>query len=134
MPPDTHTAARSVEPCLFCGKEQDADSFYYNGPGPPPSYAVECGWCGARGSCGTGRRRDDHEGARDEAVKIWNEAHAAAERRGAEVEREACLLAVEGERLTDDTGEPEDDAYNQAVDDALNAIRARAATTEGEGE
>ena len=43
---------------------------------------------------------------------------------------EARLLArmveaIEGERLTDDTGEKEDIAYNRAIDDALTAIAAK---------
>ena len=57
-------------PCPWC--EHDADEFYYNGPGPPPSYAVQCGWCHARGPCMTGSRRDDHEGAKRRAVEEWN--------------------------------------------------------------
>jgi hypothetical protein len=37
--------------------------------------------------------------------------------------REA-IDAVAGEYLQDDTGSPEDEAYNQAIQDAINAIEA----------
>ncbi len=64
-----------ANPCPFCGRnDEDSPTFYYNGSGPPPSYAVECGWCGARGPCATGNFRDDHEGARVAAIKEWNQA------------------------------------------------------------
>ncbi|BCK73984.1 hypothetical protein Srufu_079370 (plasmid) [Streptomyces libani subsp. rufus] len=37
--------------------------------------------------------------------------------------REA-IEAVRAERLTDDTGSPEDEVYNQAIDDAIQAIQS----------
>jgi len=37
--------------------------------------------------------------------------------------REA-IEAVRAERLTDDTGTSEDQAYNQAIDDAIHAIES----------
>ncbi|WP_330479885.1 hypothetical protein OG301_39430 (plasmid) [Streptomyces platensis] len=40
-----------------------------------------------------------------------------------EILREA-IEAVRAERLTGDTGAPEDEAYNQAIDDAIDAIEA----------
>lgn len=40
-----------------------------------------------------------------------------------EILREA-IEAVRAERLSDDTGAPEDEAYNQAIDDAINAIES----------
>lgn len=39
-----------------------------------------------------------------------------------DVLREA-IEAVRAERLTDDTGTPEDEAYNEAIDDAMEAIQ-----------
>ena len=35
-----------------------------------------------------------------------------------------AIDAIESERLRDETGMPEDEAYNQAIDDAANAVRA----------
>lgn len=35
--------------------------------------------------------------------------------------------AIEAERLTEGTGHPADEAYNQAIDDALSAVEAVAA-------
>jgi hypothetical protein len=80
-----------IAPCPFCGHAQDGGSLHYNGSGPPPSYAVECGYCGARGSHESGSFRDDHAGARSAAVRAWNEALASASRRGAEAERERLV-------------------------------------------
>ena len=64
------------KPCPFCDKEIDDDEerFHYNGFGPPPSYSVQCGWCGARGPSGLGRQRGDEDGARASAIQLWNEA------------------------------------------------------------
>lgn len=36
----------------------------------------------------------------------------------------AVVAAIEGERLVDYTGEPTDNAYNQALDDILKAVCA----------
>ncbi|MCW7984081.1 hypothetical protein XF35_01730 [Streptomyces platensis subsp. clarensis] len=33
-----------------------------------------------------------------------------------------ALAAINGEQLTDDTGTPDDQAYNQAITDAWNAV------------
>ncbi|MFF3547021.1 hypothetical protein ACFYXD_34940 [Streptomyces platensis] len=41
----------------------------------------------------------------------------------ADILREA-IEAVRAERLTDETDTPEDEAYNQAIDDAISAIEA----------
>lgn len=57
--------------CIFCGKKIERDDYFYNGPGPPPCYAVECGYCGARGPHGMGKSGDDHEGAKDHAEKLY---------------------------------------------------------------
>lgn len=54
-----------------------------------------------------------------------------AEERGAARERQACIEAAEGERLTGETGEPEDEAYNNAIRDVVAALRARG-VAEGE--
>ncbi len=121
-------AAREIKPCLFCGKEQDADSFYYNGSGPPPSYSVGCGYCGARGPCELGRFRDDHEGARRAAVQVWNEAHAAAERRGAAEEREevkrlrAAIVKHRSQKADDRCIEDDDELYT-ALGDGIKCDR-----------
>lgn len=62
------------DPCPFCGEGFDRETaeFYYNGPGSPPSYMVTCGWCGAYGPHGHGRERDDHYGAKEDAIRLWN--------------------------------------------------------------
>lgn len=49
-----------------------------------------------------------------------------ASARGARVERERCIADAEGERLTGDTGEEEDKAYNMAIEHVVDAIRSRA--------
>ena len=38
------------------------------------------------------------------------------------LEYDRIVTVIEGERLTDDTGEPEDIAYNKAIADVLAAI------------
>lgn len=48
-----------------------------------------------------------------------------AEERGAARERALCLADIEGERLTGETGEEADLAYNQALGDAKSAILNR---------
>jgi hypothetical protein len=57
---------------------------------------------------------------------------AEAERRGAAREREACIEDASNERLTGETGEESDLAYNQAIDDVVKAIRARSLTSNTE--
>ena len=63
------------EPCPFCGSafERETAEFEYNGPGSPPSYMVACGNCGAIGPHGFGRERGDHLGAKEDAIKRWND-------------------------------------------------------------
>ena len=60
------------QPCPFCAEEVDYTSLWYNGPGSPPSYALCCGNCGAKGPISEGRERGDHVGAREDAVQLWN--------------------------------------------------------------
>jgi hypothetical protein len=63
-------------PCPFCREailDDSEETFYFNGPGPPPCYAVRCGSCGAQGPYGDGRERGDNWGAKAEAIKRWNE-------------------------------------------------------------
>lgn len=67
-----------IQPCPFCHQSQDEyPSMWYNGPGSPPSYAVQCGNCGAQGPTSSGTCRGDHYGARVDAVAKWNEALGA---------------------------------------------------------
>ena len=40
------------------------------------------------------------------------------------LENDRIKELIEGERLVDDTGEPEDVVYNKALDDVLAAMRA----------
>lgn len=62
-----------VDPCPFCGDPQaEHQTMRYNGPGSPPSYMAVCGNCGAVGPHGFGRERGDHFGAREDAVRVWN--------------------------------------------------------------
>lgn len=68
-----------VEPCPFCGAKMAEDGmtiadleFDFNGEGPPPSYALRCGNCGMSGPFGLGRMRDDHYGAKEHAIELWN--------------------------------------------------------------
>jgi len=42
---------------------------------------------------------------------------------GAREERQKTFALIESERLMENTGEPDDIAYNQALDDIRNAIR-----------
>ena len=64
-----------IAPCPFCKRSQDEyPAMWYNGPGPPPSYAVQCGDCGAQGPTSRGTCRGDHYGARVDAVREWNRA------------------------------------------------------------
>jgi hypothetical protein len=69
-------------PCPFCRHDQDQNEiqYYFGGEGPPPMYAVECCWCGALGSPVTGKSRGDHEGAKQNALKVWNEAPRRSEK------------------------------------------------------
>ncbi len=67
-----------IDPCPFCGHEHEFPELFYNGYGPPPSYAVVCGNCGAQGPTSRGRERDDHYGAREDAVRLWNAARQSA--------------------------------------------------------
>lgn len=59
-------------PCPFCGETADDQELGFNGPGPPPSYWVGCGNCGAHGASGYGRSRGDHAGAIKDAKDKWN--------------------------------------------------------------
>jgi hypothetical protein len=60
-------------PCPACGDEIEYDEeLHFNGGGPPPSYQVRCGYCGASGPYGHGARRDDHDGGRNDAINLWN--------------------------------------------------------------
>lgn len=63
--------------------------------------------------------------ARDVAIHYLKEKVGLkeADRIVAEIYNDA-IQAVQAERLTDDTGTPEDDAYNQAISDAVQAIEA----------
>jgi Lar family restriction alleviation protein len=66
-------------PCPFCGTAQprvDDLVWHFNGWGPPPSYAVICDGCGAHGPLSRGRERDDHDGARADAIRLWNQRTA----------------------------------------------------------
>lgn len=66
------------EPCPFCGDlvADDEGNFYEgfhcNGHGPPPSYSIVCGGCGAHGPLGYGSRRNDYLGAERDAIEQWN--------------------------------------------------------------
>jgi len=64
--------------CPFCKAEIRYTEFEYNGHGPPPSYMVMCGTCGATGPHSCGRERDDHFGAREDAVRQWNRCEERA--------------------------------------------------------
>jgi hypothetical protein len=59
--------------CPFCKAEQGYTSFFYNGPGRPPSYAFQCGNCGAQGPTSHGGKTADQIGARIEAVELWSQ-------------------------------------------------------------
>lgn len=60
-------------PCPACEHAIEyEDELDYNGGGPPPSYAVQCGYCGASGPFGYGMRRDDHDGGKNDAITKWN--------------------------------------------------------------
>jgi hypothetical protein len=60
------------EPCPFCCEPVEYTALWYNGYGPPPSYAVCCGHCGAQGPTSQGAERGDHLGARRDAIEQWN--------------------------------------------------------------
>lgn len=62
-----------ADPCPFCGETQDYTSFWYNGPGSPPSYTFTCGDCGAMGPHSMGDGHGDHVGARRDAIAQWNQ-------------------------------------------------------------
>jgi hypothetical protein len=67
--------ARITKPlaCPACsGRIIYEDELHFNGDGPPPSFQVRCGYCGAAGPYGGGERRGDYDGARNEAVAKWN--------------------------------------------------------------
>lgn len=59
-------------PCPFCGALPEYQEYHYDGPGPPPKYALICDDCGAQGPSGYGMERDDHAGAMLEARIKWN--------------------------------------------------------------
>ena len=66
--------------CPFCDRKIFEDGmilvnlqFTFHGGGPPPSYSLCCGLCGAEGPAGLGEHRDDHKGAQLSAIKKWND-------------------------------------------------------------
>ena len=60
-------------PCPACEDNiAYEDGLHSNGSGQPPSYQVCCGNCGASGPYGRGRRRNDHDGAKNDAITEWN--------------------------------------------------------------
>ena len=68
-----------LKPCTYCDAVPNSEShetFWFNGHGPPPCYAVRCDNCGAQGPCGYGSERDDNVGARKEAAARWNAMRA----------------------------------------------------------
>lgn len=65
--------------CPFCKERLRYFELFFNGEGPPPSYAVMCGSCGAQGPTSSGRERDDHYGAREDAVRQWNKCASIKE-------------------------------------------------------
>lgn len=67
--------ADTILPCPFCS--ENSPEMHFGGEGPPPSYSVQCGMCGARGPHGLGRGRGDHEGGRTSAIEQWNAAPRA---------------------------------------------------------
>lgn len=67
------------------------------------------------------RDREGEEEFRARLLAVISEASA----RGARVERERCIADAEGERLTGDTGEEGDKAYNMAIEHVVDAIRSR---------
>jgi sarcosine oxidase delta subunit len=107
---------QNIKPCLFCGKEQNTDSFHYNGDGPPPSYSVECEHCGARGPSELGAFRGDHEGARRKAAEAWNRAHAVAER------LRAAIFKHRSQKADDRCIEDDDELY-AALGDGIKCDR-----------
>lgn len=70
---DIHPYGRPA-PCPFCKEPLEYTELFYNGSGPPPSYAICCGYCGAQGPSSRGNGRGDHYGARLDAVRLWNAA------------------------------------------------------------
>jgi len=69
-----HSDKVKAKSCPFCLKSVEPElEFRFNGEGPPPSYMVYCGWCGAVGPHGNGKCRGDHAGAKDNAIIVWND-------------------------------------------------------------
>jgi hypothetical protein len=73
-----------------------------------------------------------YEISEDEVVELIRtgmnnlmKAAITAKKEGARVERQACIQAALDERLTDDTGHPEDIAYNKGIADVIESIRER---------
>jgi len=69
-----------IKPCPFCKSIMIEDgmgitelSFEYGGHGPPPMYSLRCEECGCVGPSGLGRCRDDHYGAKEQAIVAWND-------------------------------------------------------------
>ena len=48
------------------------DELFFNGDGPPPSFQIRCGNCGASGPYGHGKQRGDYDGGREDAIALWN--------------------------------------------------------------
>lgn len=64
----------TILPCPACNQPiVYPDEIWFRGPGPPPSDAVECGSCGARGPFSHGGHRGDYAGSLRDAIKLWNE-------------------------------------------------------------
>ena len=63
----------TILPCPACNHPVEyPDEIWFNGTGPPPCDAVECGWCGARGPHGMGMQRGDFAGSIKNAIEMWN--------------------------------------------------------------
>lgn len=119
-------------PCPFCGNSHDEDGsdleFDYNGSGPPPQYSVRCDWCGATGSFGSGSERDDHKGAREDAIKAWNTRTNKDTQVLAEV-KEVCGEIIDKiEKMTDEMRSD----YQRGYRDFALRIKKRIKELQGE--
>ncbi len=64
---------RLVRPCPACERPiKHTDEIWFNGDGPPPSDAVQCGDCGCRGPISNGKHRGDFLGSIMDAITQWN--------------------------------------------------------------